>query len=481
MPMSRRLLLAASLALMSLAPVAHGAPVLYTTSSTVGPTNWEALTWVPGTGTPGDDALDVANFNNTAALTVTLNGSRSLGSIGRTNTNSATINQTSPGDTITLNSAGTGTTAGLSQAQILKAGSGSLVINAPIILGANATWANTNTSGSLNINGAVGDGAGSFSLTKLGNGTILVATAAGNVTHEGGTVIKAGTLQYNRTDNTNFTFGAGSITLDGGTFKVGSGSTNSAGTMFTPLIVTANGGTLNPTRGDGLSVAGGILLQGAFTLFSGGGGGTPAWTVTAPVTLDQNTVGLRRFTSNNTSNGVGRITANIVDDSDATPNISSYNALSLVALGGRDLEILGGGNTYAGGTVIEVGVRTVIVGASSSLGTGDVLVKADADAAADLSLLGNGNLAATSTLSIENGSLVNLGFANTGLGIAEASDLTIKFLIVNGVTMAPGLYNAGNSSAFLAGTGELNVLLPEPSSMALLGLGLTALLRRRRD
>src|SRR5262249_45659343 len=62
----------------------------------------------------------------------------------------------------------------------------------------------------LDISGVIGDGAGSFALTKDGLGPI---TLSGNNTFDGGTTISAGTLKTNNAG----ALGTGSVTVPAGT------------------------------------------------------------------------------------------------------------------------------------------------------------------------------------------------------------------------------------------------------------------------
>lgn len=469
-------------------PTIHAAPVVYTTASTGGPTNFDSLTWSPS-GTPGADPLDVANFNNSSALTVSLNGSRSLGSIGRLASNATTINQSSSSDTITLNSSGTSTSAGLDQAQLLKTSNGSLTINAPIILGANATWANTNTSGIITVNSTLTDGASTYSLRKIGTGTILInpglSAVVTGVTHDGGTKVEAGTLQWGdgtASSSATTSFGTGAIDLAGGTFDVRWGG---GYTLTNPIL--GNGGTINSRRGDGHKISGGIALNSQITVQTGGGGGTPAYNVDSTITVEQTSSGTRRFISNVSSNGPGYITGNIVDGAG-----SENNALTIRVIGSRNLELRGTSNSYDGGTIVESATsgqtqRTLVVDAASKLGSGNVTVQAQGGTiptlgsngyAGMLQLNGNNTIDPSATLSIETGGLVTLNFSNAVTGTQDSSDLLLSGLVLGGIAQSPGVYNSSTHPAFFGGTGEI-VVIPEPALMSMIGLGFFSLIRRR--
>jgi hypothetical protein len=85
---------------------------------------------------------------------------------------------------------------------------------------------------------------------------------------------------------------------------------------------------------------------------------------------------------------------------------------------------------------------------------------------------GNDFIADSATLSI--------GFTDDIVNLNYNGSETINMLIVNGTTMAAGTYGSGDIPE-LMGTGTLMVLVPEPSTYILFGLGgLVALQRFRR-
>jgi autotransporter-associated beta strand protein/T5SS/PEP-CTERM-associated repeat protein len=77
-----------------------------------------------------------------------------------------------------------------------------------------------------------------------------------------------------------------------------------------------------------------------------------------------------------------------------------------------------------------------------------------------------------STVYIASGALLNL---NT-LGATD----TILYLYLGGELQKTGFYDATNTPTYLSGTGSLYVILPEPATMALLGLGSLGLILSRK-
>ena len=76
--------------------------------------------------------------------------------------------------------------------------------------------------------------------------------------------------------------------------------------------------------------------------------------------------------------------------------------------------------------------------------------------------------------------LFSIGFTDDVVNLNYTGSETVNMLIVNGTTMAPGIYGAGGTIPELAGTGTLFVLVPEPSTYILFGLGALAGLQRFR-
>ncbi len=176
----------------------------------------------------------------------------------------------------------------------------------------------------------------------------------------------------------------------------------------------------------------------------------------------------------------------------------------------RDLGFGGtSANTYTGLTTLERGVLhllkpdnvTAITGdlVIATMGVADVIWHAHNQIADIANIVVNGGagvgyltlngytdtvasltLAANSIVNTSGYELVDGAWV---IGVngenGDAGVLTVSSLIVDGQVMAAGQYNSSNSS-FVIGDGYINVI-PEPASLALIGLGGLLMLKRRRD
>lgn len=110
--------------------------------------------------------------------------------------------------------------------------------------------------GSVTISGLLNDGAGSFGVTKNGNGTVSLNRAAGN-TYDGVTTIAAGRLDATNT----------SVSATGtGVVAISSGATLGGTGIISNMVTVASGGTVSP----GLLTSMGILTVGSADFSAGG-------------------------------------------------------------------------------------------------------------------------------------------------------------------------------------------------------------------
>ncbi|MGB7159021.1 MAG: autotransporter-associated beta strand repeat-containing protein [Tepidisphaeraceae bacterium] len=149
--------------------------------------------------------------------------------------------------------------------------------------------------------------------------------------------------------------------------------------------------------------------------------------------------------------------------------------------------VLTNDNTYAGGTLVAGGM--LLVSGNGDLGTGNVTVDNSTSSSSTARL----RIAADATDAIDDtATLTLLGGGSAGVADQNFADLlyagtdTIGGLVLGGVPQTlPGTYGSTASGAahpfdeYFSGPGTVT-LVPEPTSLALLGLGSLALVRRRR-
>lgn len=201
-----------------------------------------AASWNPST-VPNATG-DSATFNNAASgsnpaqtgnRTVTLDGSKTVGSIVFNNDAANTFTNTvaaGTGGSLILDQTGAGpatiTTAG--------SGTGNHTISAPVTLTDSLTatvnnTAATSANGSLNVTGTI---SGAGGITKAGAGTMTLAAN----TYSGGTTVNAGRLRLN---GASASLGSGDVTVAGGSLKIENGVSNAI--SDTGLVNLAGGGT----------------------------------------------------------------------------------------------------------------------------------------------------------------------------------------------------------------------------------------------
>jgi len=132
--------------------------------------------------------------------------------------------------------------------------------------------------------------------------------------------------------------------------------------------------------------------------------------------------------------GGGATTPATITGEAPTANISG----GLTAIG-TGITTLSGANTYTGNTTVSAGTLEIVQPV----------------------------LAASSTVTVASGALLQLDFASTA---------TVSGLVLNGVSQAPGVYNATTSPTYLTGAGSLQVgvpIAPNPTNITFTVTGST--------
>lgn len=353
----------------------------------------------------------------------------------------------------------------------------------------------------LNFTGSTRSG----SLTKNGEGTMKFT---GYQSYTGGTTINNGTLEVVG-QNSGYGWLRGAVTVNsGGTLLFTGGDGTGFGWNSPVTSLTLNGGTfdapgsahvgfgsyMNISLNDGGSISGNFQWANDFGLgFNSSGDSTN--TISGNLTLRGD-------------GGTGNHTFNVADGAAATDlqvnaNLgdqwpeANWVPAGIVIKTGAGTMVLAGSNTYDGGTVVSAGTLLL----SGTLGNSGVTV--NGGAFGGTGTVGGG-------LTINNGGFFHIldlsdaldvsGAVNlfSGFGVANLSGLNWgsvgnnTYTLING-NLGSGVFDAlannsletaydlggGRSAYFQSGSLQL-VVIPEPRAALLGGIGMLALLRRRR-
>ncbi len=338
-------------------------------------------------------------------------------------------------------------------------GSGTVIIDVPVVLvGSDTLWGGTG-SGQVTVNGQI---SGSVGITKSEGTWALVLTGAN--TYTGDTVINAGTISIGADSALGAVPGsvnATSLTLDGGTLTTTSSFTLNAnrgltlgagagtvsvasGTTLTYNGIIAGSSTADALikTGAGTLVLGGLnTYQGATTINAGivsisadsGLGTIPAVVTAASVTLDGGTLASTATFTLNSKRGItlgtGAGTISV-----GTGSTLTYNGIiagpstsdSLIKTGAGTLT-LGGNDTYLGNTTINAGTLAITDRRALGAGGGTLTING-ATANLTLGYNDNANNALFNGITIQDGSITRTASANLRSGILDSS----KTLTVTG-------------------------------------------------
>lgn len=403
----------------------------------------------------------------------------------------------------------------------------------------------TASSGSYFVLGFAGDRAiynqsgGSFTVA-----TNVMTIGAGNATSLGEANLSGGTFTSNGgvfvgefgRGRLNVS-GTAAVTLAGAGLSIGNGTVNlNGGTITTnvvgqrattPGVLNFNGGTLkagaaNATFMNGL-VGGAYVYSGGAKIDTNGFDITVGQALSAPTgsgvsSIDLSAVGtgyidrpLVTITGGTlAANGTAATAvANIDPVTGQVAGITITNPGSYTDTTGLAVTFEGGGNGAVAPIVNTIGTAANVGGGLTKSGAG-VLTLSGANTytgatvvnAGTLHLDATGTLAGSASLSLASGATLQLD-TNISLNddivltLAGGSNLNLNFdgslgaetirgLVVGSTTFGPGTYATSDLNGFgvtVTGAGSLTVLqaVPEPSVVALFGLGMAAsLLRRRR-
>jgi autotransporter-associated beta strand protein len=344
-----------------------------------------------------------------------------------------------------------------------------------------------NSAFTINSNLAV-TAAGAKALRLSGTNTNGISTFAGTITNGSGTigVTKADANTWSLT-NANNTF-TGTITMSSTTTSAGTLSYASAGGA-NPIsfLQTTGSATLSYTGSTDKTMSGAITAN-ALT--------------TGTITLDASGSGAINYSNTASLGSAGSGNKNLILSGANTGNntlagawVNNTGGVATLTKNGAGTWILTGTNTYTGATTVNAG--TLLINGDNSGATGPITVAAGAYLGGSGDIGGNLSFAATSLFEIVD---INTPLAvsgtvtfGSGFGIAnlagldwDSLDLNSPYTLISTTQTFTasdianfGLENAapvgtGRSAYFQSGSLQL-VVVPEPTTMALLGAGVALL------
>jgi fibronectin-binding autotransporter adhesin len=412
-------------------------------------------------------------------------------------------------DNYTINGDGTSTVRPGSGNQTMNVNvfTGTLTINA--ILGSNANSAVTKTGvGTLVVGGANSARSGAASTTYVQQGVLRLANDFGLGDATGGTVVQAGAaLELSQTTAVtpaDITVGAEALSITGTGISNGGALRNHTGSNTYGGLITigAGGARINANAATSLALTGGIVTSLFNDVTFGGDGNTTVSTaaISGAGGLIKDGDGTLTLSTGLTNTYTGA--TNVNDGTLIVNGNISSSSLTTVAIGAT----LGGSGTVgrtvvngtlsvgnspgqmdftntlalAGGTIMEV---DGILGAGV-VGGHDFVNLTGVGAAGVLTYGGTMTLDFGSTYTAGSYSWNLFDFASetgtfTGITLADQYSGILLDLDTNGIW---DLTSGNNTWVFTESTGvlDLTVVIPEPSTALLGGLGVFALLLRRR-
>jgi autotransporter-associated beta strand protein len=470
-PLSHRRKSVAVLVLLAAASSLHAqTPKYWNTTTGLWNTagNWNSA--ADGTGTTGAPAnsqtdnsavFSVANGNTTAELST----ARSIHGITFNNTGTTAINTDGAANrALTLGAGGLTLNAG---AGAVTFGTTTANFRVTFTLGADQTWTNNssnaqgfNANNTISTNGRVLtlDGAAAFGFAS--NGIRLAGT---------GSTIKIGTgglFIASNTQSGDFTLNSGGVSVQNNTNAFGTG------------VLKINGGSISSTGGNRTFGNSAYELNGT-VLLTGGSGQSLTFATGGVSLLANSSINVTTITAN-MNTGISGDGFGLTKGNSGTLNLNAentYTGATLVSAG----TLLVNGSLGASAVTVENGATfggsgsigsTLALGATSSF---QVVDMNDALSVTGSITFGSG-FGITNLLGIDWDS-VSLNTSHTVISTSQTfgtSDLA-NFGFDNRVAVG----SLGREAYFTNGSLSV-VVIPEPGAALLGGLGMLALLRRRR-
>ena len=318
------------------------------------PSNWAlaggaswggGASWSTNPTVPNASAA-IANFG--AAIsgpsTVTLDGTKTAGTITFANANGYTIAQGSGGNLRLENGAGTAS---------VSVTSGSHAITAPVTLVSNTNLVVNSAADTLTVSGPV-DGAGS--LTKIGAGTLVL----GGANTHAGTVLSGGVTQIG--SDGNLGVAAATLVVNNATLHV------TASTVSTRSVQLGSAGSTILVDAAAVHQIDGNVTESAAGTLHKTGAGTLILNAPSSYTGGTNLTGGTLQIGGGGSIGTGPLTATVGAGDTVTITGSIVGAGNLAASGGGTLLLSSNNAGYSGAVTIAGGVLSL--GASNAAGVG---------------------------------------------------------------------------------------------------------------
>lgn len=391
--------------------------------------NWGGAVW-----TAGSDAV----FDATGVGTITVSGTQSVGTGSDTPLTFNPAGFTLTGGTLAFPAASTSTLLVSSDATIDS------ILSAP---STTSVFAKTG-AGNLTLN------PGAFGTNTVG----ILKASAGNLTLQSGTLnlIGGGT----GATAGGFEVAGGTVTVAGGTLNSGVGSYGDIQAKGTLNVTAGSCNILTTELLNGYSTAGTINLSGSGVLnvnilrvTQAAAGGV--------VNLNGGTLQLNRF---NTAAGTGTVNFNgsTVQAKSSLANFTATSATTTynVQAGGAIFDTAGYNPTNTAGyniTIVAPLIHASTLGAVPDggvvkMGAGTLTFSGTNTYTGPTTVNGgtltisNATLAANSIVTIASGGILDLEFAGNN---------TVLALVLGGVVMPAGTYNAASTPAYFTGTGSL--------------------------